>query len=100
MTSPVVVDLEKLVLNAIDFEKIKADILAGKDVKAVLGDSIDFAGLAIGLVEGVGEPYLAELASKNVVIAGIEPVLVAALNPALEKVIKDQAAALKAKLGA
>ena len=100
MTSPVVKDLEKLVLDAVDFEKVKAGILAGDSAKKVISESIDVAGLAIGVVEGVAEPLAAELCSKNPLLAGLEPVLVAALNPVIEKFIKDQAAALKAKLQA
>ena len=96
MTSPVVVSLEKLVLGAIDFDKLKAGILAGTPAKELAFSCIDVAGLSIGLVEQIGEPLLANLCSKNAVAAGLEAMIIPALNSTMETYIKAEIAKLEA----
>ena len=98
--TPQVQKLEKLVLDSFNYDKLKAGILAGDPLLKVLAESADLSGLVIGAIEGVGEPYLAELASKNVALGSLEPIVIAALNPALETFVKSQFQALSAKIGA
>lgn len=76
MTSPVVQNLESVIFGAIDLQK-----------------------LVVGIVEKVGEPALQEVAAKNVIAASAIPLILAALNPAIESAIAAEVAALKAKLG-
>ena len=96
MTSPTVVSLEKIVLGAIDFDKLKAGILANEPAKKLAFDCIDVAGLSIQLIEQIGEPALAALCAKNAVVAGLEAMIIPALNGAMETYIKAELAKLEA----
>ena len=73
-------------------------MLAGKTLKQVVGESIQLSGLVIGAIEGVGEPALAELASKYPSVAALEPLVVGALNPTMEGILKPKLDAIQASL--
>lgn len=70
-----------------------------KPLEAVLLDAIDLQKLVVGIVEKVAEPALQEVAAKNAIAAAAIPLVIAALNPAIEKAVGDEVAALKLKLG-
>jgi hypothetical protein len=72
----VAVELEKLVLECIDLEK-----------------------LAIGLVEGIGEEALKEVVAKSAtpIDDAIVAMLLPAMNPVIEAMVKAKVAAIKAK---
>lgn len=71
-----------------------------KDLMKLLVDCIDLEKLAIGLVEGIAEQALKDAVAKtaspldDAAVAMVLP----ALNPAMETLIKKQIADLKAKL--
>ena len=70
------------------------------DLVKLLLDSVDLEKLALGLIEGIGEQALKDAVAKSA--TPIDDALVAmilpALNPALEELVKKQVADLKAKL--
>ena len=72
----------------------------GKDLVKLLIDCIDLEKLVLGLVEGIGEKALKDVVAKSAtpIDDAVVAVILPALNPALEALIKSEIAKLKASL--
>lgn len=70
------------------------------EILHLLVDCIDLEKLALGLVKDIGEKALKEIAAKTAtpIDDGVLAVLLPALNPALEQIIKEKVAELKAEI--
>ena len=72
----------------------------GNELLKLLIESIDLEKLVIGLVEGIGEQALKDIALKSStpIDDAVLAVLIPALNPALEALVKTKVAELKASV--
>ena len=72
----------------------------GKDLVKLLVECIDLEKLVLGLVEGIGEKALKDVVAKSAtpIDDAVVAVILPALNPALEALIKSEIAKLKASL--
>lgn len=70
-----------------------------QDLLKLLFDCVDLEKLVLGLVEGLGEQALKDAVAKSAtpIDDAVVAVLLPALNPALESLVKAQVEALKAK---
>jgi activator of 2-hydroxyglutaryl-CoA dehydratase len=71
-----------------------------KDLVKLLAECIDMEKLAIGLVEGIAEQALKDAVAKSAtpIDDAVVAMILPALNPAMEDLIKKQIADLKAKI--
>jgi len=71
-----------------------------KELLKLLLDCIDLEKLVLGLVEGIGEEALKDLAKKSAtpIDDSVLAILLPAINPALEVLVKAKIAELKAVL--
>lgn len=72
----------------------------GPKLLKLLLESIDLEKLILGLVEGVGEELLKEAAAKSAtpIDDAVLAMLLPAINPALEAIVKSQVEKLKASI--
>lgn len=71
-----------------------------KDLQKLLLECIDLEKLALGLVKGIGEKALVEAAAKSEtkIDDAVLAMLLPALDPVIEEFIKKEVADLKAKI--
>ena len=72
----------------------------GNELLKLVLDSIDLEKLALGLVKDIGEKALYEVVAKseNKIDDAVVAILIPSLNPAIEKLVKEKIAELKASL--
>jgi len=71
-----------------------------KDLIKLLVESIDLEKLILGVVEGIGEQALKDAVAKSAtpIDDAVVAMILPALNPALEDLVKKEVEALKASL--
>jgi hypothetical protein len=74
----------------------------GKELLALLVSCIDLEKLVLGLVEGIGEKALKDVAAKSAtpIDDAVLAVLLPAINPAIESLLKAEIDKLKAAIAA